>query len=58
MTSDSILLTNIGFASYQALYLTWVNAFLTTQGFADYYKIEHKHAKRLIDDACWLYGQN
>jgi len=54
-SNESQALIGMGFNNYQDLYLEWVNNFLTTQGFANYYNIELGMAELLIANAIYLY---
>lgn len=46
----------IGYANYQALYLDWINNFLTVDGFAAHHHIDAAVALQLIDNARCLYA--
>lgn len=47
--------TKIGYANYQALYLDWVNNFVTVAGFASHHGISDDLAGKLIVNAKELY---
>jgi hypothetical protein len=41
----------LGYANTDALYLDWVNNFVTIQGFADYHGIEWNEARGVLEIA-------
>jgi hypothetical protein len=54
-TEDGKLIVSMGYKNYKDLYLDYVNNFLTVYGFAGWHEINFDTAKRIINDAKYLY---